>query len=288
MADWDDPADQALTWTREDVHMDECVPTLACEYALNAPAFGLDRANLVFGPPLRIRYRPVHGYLYVTRVPQAPAEATPAFEATALRRRREAARTLGRDWPDRYLPAVLAHFEWMRTARIDDRQSALVAWDGFWPRLNDIWLMHMLIVPPLYALLEELATVYAAITGRPATDAPTFWQGRAGTLQDLQQRLHDLAVAIRAAPAVADTLGSLRSLDDLAGLDGGGQVREAIAAFLAVHGDVGQSGFSITIPSWSDEPRLLLVELGRLVRSNGDDPAVRRAHLLAESAALEE
>ena len=285
--EWDDPADALLTWTREDIHMDECMPVLSCDYVLEAPAFGLDRANLVFGPPARVRYRRVHGYVYATRVLQAPADAMPGLEATALRRRREAARALGRDWPDRYLPAVLAHFAWMRAARIDDRPSALAAWDAFWPKVNDIWLMHMLIVPPVYCLLEEFASAYAAITGRAATDVPTFWQGRAATLQDMQQRLHDLAALIRAEPAVAGAIATLRTLDDLAGLGGGGRVRAAIDAFLLVHGDVGQTGFGITSPSWSNEPRLLLVELGRLVRSGGEDPSVRRARLVAESDALE-
>jgi rifampicin phosphotransferase len=286
--DWGDPADASMTWTREDIHMDECMPVLSCDYVLEAPAFGLDRANFVFGPPARIRYRAIHGYMYATRVSQAPADALPGLEATGLRRRREAARTLGRDWPDRYLPAVLAHYAWMRTARIEDRPSALAAWDAFWPKVNDIWLMHMLIVPPVYCLLEELATAYAAITGRPATDVPTFWQGRAATLQDLQRRLHDLAALIRAEPAVAGALGTLRTLDELAGIEGGARVREAIDAFLAVHGDVGQTGFTIGSPSWSDEPRLLLVELGRLVRSATEAPAARRARLLADSDALEQ
>jgi len=285
--EWDDPADAELTWTREDVHMDECLPALSCDYVLNAPAFGLDRASLVFGPPARIRYRAVHGYMYHARVPQAPAEAMPALEATALRRRREAARHLGKDWPERYLPAVLAHFAWMRAARIDDRPSALAAWDAFWPKLNDIWLIHMLIVPPVYSLLEELATVYASLTGRPATDVPTFWQGRAGTLHEMQQRLHDLAATIRAEPAVARAIAGLHALDDLDRIDGGPRVRDALAAFLALHGDLGQTGFGITSPSWSDEPRLLFCELGRLVGSTGESPSARRARLLGDSDALE-
>jgi hypothetical protein len=71
----------------------------------------------------------------------------------------------------------------MNSARIDDRPRALAAWEAFWPRINDIWLTHMLIVPPVYSLLEELAQLYASLTGRPATDVATFWQGRAETLQ---------------------------------------------------------------------------------------------------------
>ncbi len=285
--DWEEPGDAALTWTREDVHMDECRPALAADFVIQAPAFGLDRANLVFGPPARVRYRSVHGYLYAARVPEATAAEMPALEATALRRRREAARTLGPDWTSRYLPAVLAHFEWMKAARISDRESARAAWDSFWPRINDIWLIHMLIVPPVYSLLEELATLYASLTGRPATDAATFVQGRAETLQDLQQRLHDLAATIRTTPSVAGAIGSIRSLRELDALAGGPPVRAAIAAFLERHGDVGQPGFAIESPAWADKPRQLMLELARLVRSAGESPSVRRSRLLADGDALE-
>lgn len=284
--EWEDPADAALTWTREDVHMDECRPVLSCDFTLHAPAFGLDRANYVFGPPARVRYISPHGYMYHARVPQAPIADMPALEATGLRRRREAARHLGKDWPERYLPAVLAHFAWMRAARIDDAPSALKAWDAFWPRINDIWLIHMLVVPPVYALLEELSALYASVTGRPATEAPGLVQGGTVTLLDLQQRLHDLAAAIRATPAVADAIGGIRTLDQLDAIEGGTAIRHAVETFLAVHGDVGQPGFDIESPAWSDDPRLLLVELTRLTRSDAEPPAVRHDRLLVAAEDL--
>ena len=286
--DWDDPADADLTWTREDVHMDACRPTLSCDFTVNAPAWGIDKANDVFGPPARVRYRAVHGYMYHTRVPLRPANEMPALEASGLRNRRAAARTLGRDWPERYLPSVLAHFDWMRTVRIDDRPSALAAWDAFWPRVNDIWLTHMLVVPPVYSLLEELAQLYASLTGHPATDVPAFWQGRAETLQRMQQRMHDLAALIRGVPAVARALPTIRRLDELDGLEGGPKVRAALETFLAEHGDVGQANFDTESPAWADDPRLLLVELARLVQHAGEDPAARRARLIADGARLEE
>jgi len=106
-------------------------------------------------------------------------------------------------------------------------------------------------------------------------------------LLDLQQRLHDLAAEIRATPAVAEAMSGLRTLDDLTALDGGARIRAAIEAFLAIHGDVGQTGFDIESPAWADEPRLLLIELARLVRSEGESPAARHTRLVAEATALE-
>ena len=53
--------------------MDECRPALSCDFTLQAPAFGLDKANEVFGPPARVRYFATHGYLYHARVPLRPA-----------------------------------------------------------------------------------------------------------------------------------------------------------------------------------------------------------------------
>ncbi|MDP9245579.1 MAG: PEP-utilizing enzyme, partial [Chloroflexota bacterium] len=285
--EWDDPADALLTWTREDVHMNECRPRLSCDFTLQAPVFGLDHVNYVFGPPARIRFRSAHGYMYGTRVPQAPADAMPQLEASGLRRRREAARHLGRDWTDRYLPAVLAHFDWMQAVPIDDRASALPAWDAFWPRINDIWFIHMLVVHPMYSLLEELAALYATLTGRPAAEALTLVQGRQLTLLDMQQRLHDLAGAIRSTPAVARDIARLPGLDELTALDGGAPIRRATEAFLAAHGNVGQPGFEIDSPSWSDEPRLLLVELARLVRTEAESPTTRHTRLVADAEALD-
>src|SRR5258708_2185398 len=214
--------------------------------------------------------------MYAPRVPLAPAADLPALEATGLQRRREAARTLGRDWPDRYLPMVLDHFAWMRAARIADAASALALWDGFGRRVNDIWLIHMLSVPPVYSLLEELGAAYASLTGRPATDAPSLFAGRAATLQEMQQGLHDLAAAVRATPAVAERIPTVRSLDELTALEGGMRIRAAIEAFLERHGDVGQAGFDITSPSWSDEPRQLLVEPAPLLPPPGHSPGDRR------------
>ncbi len=284
--EWDDPTDASLTWAREDVHMNECLPRLSCDYVINAPAFGLDKANDVFGPPVRVRYRRFHGYMYAASQPLVPADQLPAQQALGLKRRREAARTLAHDWKARYLPAVLAHFAWMRAARFDDRASALRAWDELWPRINDIWLMHMLIVPPIYSLLDELATLYASLTGRPATEATGLVQGHADTLQAMQQTLHEIAREIRMTPAVAEAIDDVRSLDELAALDGGAPIRAAIDGFLAQHGDVGQVGFYIDSPSWSDQPRSLLVELARIARATGESPAARRARLLADGAAL--
>src|SRR5258708_2677014 len=102
----------------------------------------------------------------------------------------------------------------------------------------------------------------------------------------MQQGLHDLAAAVRATPAVAERIPTVRSLDELTALEGGMRIRGAIEAFLERHGDVGQAGFDITSPSWSEEPRQLLVELARLVRSQDESPAARRARLLADGDAI--
>src|SRR5205085_2536387 len=75
--------------------------------------------------------------------------------------------------------------------------------------------------------------------------------------------------------------------DELEALHGGPRVRAAIESFLAVHGNIGQPGFTIESPAWADEPRLLFVELARQVGSAGDSPAARRARLLADGDALE-
>ena len=289
---WDDPADAALTWNQEEAHMADCRPALACDFALEAPAFGIDKANELLGPRVRIRYRQVHGYMYFTSVPLVPPDAVPGEQARGLEARRARARTLRRDWDERYLPAVTAHLDWTREADMDQiGEDAAGRWDEFWTRVNDVWLIHMLVVGSAYSVLQELANLYAALTGGPATDGPILVQARADTLFGLQQHLHTVAVRLRALPAVAKAIGdgSVRSLADLDRLEGGGAAREAIDGFIAQYGDAGQDAIDIRIPAWADDPSTLIADLRRMVRElPSEDPATRRARLLAESEGLAE
>ena len=288
--EWDDPADAALTWTQEDAHMADCLPVLACDFVLEAPAFGIAKVNELLGPPVRIRYRGVRGYMYYTVVPLVAEDALPAEQARALEKRRALARTLRHDWDERYLPTVLDHFRWMREADADQvGEAAARTWDEFWTRVNDVWMIHMVVVGGAYSVLQELANLYAALTSGPATDGLILVQARADTLVALQQDLQALAGTLRALPAVAEAIGSgsARTLDDLDGLAGGATARQAIAAFLGRYGDAGQVGLFIESPAWSDEPSMLVAELRRLVRSEpSEDPAARRKRLLEESDAL--
>ena len=290
--DWADPADAALTWTQEQAHMTSCRPVLACDFVIEAPAFGLDKANEVLGPPVRVRYRGVHGYMYFTNVPLVSEDALPAEQARGLEKRRALARTLRRDWDERYLPTVLAHFRWMREADADAvGGTAARTWDEFWTRINDIWRIHMLVVGPAYSVLHELANLYAALTGGPATDGPMLVQARADTLNALQQDLHTLAGTLRGLSAVAEAIGSgsARTFEDLRGLADGETARESIVTFLARYGDAGQTEFDIDSPAWSDDPTTLVADLRRLIRAEpSEDPLSRRARLLAESDALAE
>ena len=289
---WDDPADAALTWNQEEAHMADCRPVLACDFALEAPAVGLDKANELLGPRIRIRYRQVHGYMYFTSVPLVPPDAVPAEQARGLDARRARARTLLQDWRERYLPAVIAHLDWMRDADMGQTgEAAARRWDEFWTRINDVWFIHMLVVGSAYAVLQELANLYATLTGGPPTDGPILVQARADTLFGLQQHLHTVAVRLRALPAVATAIGdgSVRTLADLDRLEGGGAAREAIDGFITQYGDAGQDTIDIRIPAWADDPSTLVADLRRMVRElPSEDPATRRARLLAESDALAE
>ena len=290
--DWDDPADAMLTWTQEDAHMADCRPVLGCDFVLEAPAFGITKANELLGPPVDIRYRGVRGYMYYATVPLVPADDLPAEQARGVERRRTLARTLRTEWDERYLPTVLAHYGWMREADADQvGDDAARVWDEFWTRVNDVWRIHMLVVGPAYSVLQELANLYAAFTGGPATDGLILVQARAETLFELQRDLHALAGTIRALPAVAEAVagGSARTPAELGALEGGPAAGAAVAAFLGRYGDAGQAGLFIESPAWSDEPAMLTAELRRLIQIEpSEDPAIRRSRLLAESDALAE
>ena len=289
---WDRPGDERLTWLREDAHMAERHTPLEQDYVLEGPNFGIIRRGALAGSPLEIRHWPFNGYFYASTTPLVPPVELPARLEAMLRRRRAGARAIKRIWDTDYLPGVLAHYAWMRAVRLDGSPAeALGAWDGLWRRINDIWVTHMSVTSPSYAAADELAQTYAALTGRPMTEAPALTAGLADTLHAMRRELEALVAAIREQPASAGAIAA-REVRSLAGLDAladGAAVRDALERFLAKWGDMGQVDFGLSAPAWADEPALLLAEISRMLRApTGADPDARRAKLRAEAGRIAE
>ena len=289
---WADPADADLTWNQEDAHTAEARPYLSADYSFHGPQVGINTRLVDQGGPVRVRYALFNCYVYVTAPLAVAPEEVAEARARVSAKSRQQARQLRQTWDTEYLPAVHEHYAWIRAQvpETQDRAAAVAAWIELWRRVSRIWITHMRTTGPAYNVMDELAERYAALTGRPATEAPILIQGRAETLQAMERCLYHVVLAVRDAPAVARAIenGDARSLEDLEALPGGGPVAGELWSFLERFGDAGQLGLDLRNPAWLDEPRLVLVEIARRLRGELEDPDARHARLIAISDALAE
>lgn len=286
--EWEDPADAALTWDREDAHFGEFQLPLASDYIVEGPGFGIRRRAETMAAPVFGVFKPFNGRVYTTLKTLVPPEGVDAAAAAALARRRTHARQLARLWDEEYLPKVRADLDWMRSLRpLElDAAAAVAAWGELWRRVNHIWVIHMMVTSGSYVIMDELAEVYESMTGRPGVEALSFTSGRAAILQRQQRDFHRLLERIRGLPEVAVGIaaGEARTRAAIAALPGGEAAAAALDAFLAAHGDVGQLLNDLHVPAWADEPSLLINELARsLAGAASDDPEARLARQRAEA-----
>jgi len=286
---WDDPEDAKLTWGREDAHFDRVFGPLSCEFLIQGPDYGIRKRLGAIGFPLLIRHRAFNGRVYASEKPLV-AEDRIAEELTrATTFRRGFARTLGRHWEDELLPELHQHYEWMRGLDIAlmTGDDAANAWLEMWRRVNRIWTIHFIVTGSAYPVMEELAQAYEKLVGGNGAEALAITQGHAPTLQRLEVDLHGLAEAIRQWPAIADALTSGgRSVEKLAGLDGGPRFARTLEDFLRVHGDIGQENFDLESPAWRDDPSKLLAVLAQRLGSDGEHPDERAARVHARGSEI--
>lgn len=287
--EWEDPADAALTWDREDAHFGEFQLPLATDYVVEGPSFGIRRRTEIMAAPAFGVFKAFNGRMYAAQKTLVPADELAAAGAAALARRRAHARQLARLWDEEYLPKVRADLAWMRSLRPMelDPAAAAGAWSELWRRVNHIWTIHMMVTSGAYGIMDELAEVYEALTGRPGVEALSFTSGRASILQRQQRDFHELLERIVALPAVASAIagGAARTRDAIASLPGGESAIDALDAFLAAHGDVGQLLNDLHVPAWADEPSLLITEIARSLAAVPDDPEARVVRQRAEAEA---
>jgi pyruvate,water dikinase len=87
----------------------------------------------------------------------------------------------------------------------------------------------------------------------------------------------ELTEMARRSPAIGEAVARGASLEELRSLDANSG--RAVDAFLAKHGDSGQSSEGLGAPSWSDEPSLLIGAIASRLAGAIEDPDARLARL---------
>lgn len=288
--EWRDPRDAELHWRRDDAHFSGPVPRLLGEYVTNAAHFGMARRAEFFDAPVVMRLEGFNGRRYVAAQPRYPREELAAHLRDSTSRIRAFTRGLRRTWDEEWLPHLLATYQWMRGLDLERAPLERVAsaCEELWPRVNEIWRIHMLTVGPAYVLMDELAETYERLIGGSAVDAFKMTQGLAHSLQALERDMYLLTGHARSAPAVAAGLaaGTITTSEQLRATPGSKALSDAIPSFLETYGNLGHSGEDMRDLPWADDPSLLLAEIGRRIATPAQDPDERHARLIAEGEAV--
>ncbi|HEX4744522.1 MAG TPA: PEP/pyruvate-binding domain-containing protein [Candidatus Limnocylindria bacterium] len=268
--EWSHPDDAKLHWRREDAHQSGPSRRLALAVWRNSPAYGVRKRAEIDDLPMAPRFAPFHGRLYLAVERRRRDGDMSELQRRATARVRARARTWRRVWDEDYVPRLRAHYAWIDTviAELPTAPLATIAtrWDELWPRLHDIWTMHMLTTGAAYPIMDELAETYERLTGGTTAEALKLTQARTPALQRLARDFHALL--------------RLYTGSDRAAFE------RAADAFVAAHGNLGSSGEDVAEPTWQDDRGLLMAELDRRAAHPEEDPDARTARLIAEGDAI--
>jgi rifampicin phosphotransferase len=280
---WADSDDAKLVWRRDDAHHTGVMTPLAIEYTRMGPGYGVRKRDETLGPPVLMRFQAFNGRMYSSTKPLRPPDEMERYQREALARRRRLARHIRKDWDERYLAELDELYERMRAVvpKRMSRDDAARAWEDLWRAHRRAWTIHMLVTAGSYTVMDELRQTYEELVGGPASDAYALTQGLAHTLQRMDRDLAGLADSARREPRVAEAIARGAGVEELRTIDGA--FGRAIDAFLAAHGDAGQSAEGLGAPSWSDDPSLLVGAIGQRLAQSGEHPDERLARLHASA-----
>jgi phosphohistidine swiveling domain-containing protein len=280
---WQDPDDASLVWRRDDAHQTRVRTPLGIEYGLHGAAYGMRKRDEQLGPPVLTRVRAFNGRMYNSARPLRPPEEMPQHQLNAVGRRRRLARRIRGDWDERFLPELNEIYSWMSALDPDapGRDEAVTAWDELWRRHKRAWTIHMLVTAAAYTVTDELGQTYEELIGGPALEAFAMMQGLAPALQRMDKDLFELAAAAERSRPIANAIARGATFEELRRLDP--SFGRAVDAFLAVHGDNGQSSEGLGYLAWSDDSALLMGAIGARVGRATEHPDARLARLRGDA-----
>lgn len=294
--DWQ-PGDRELEWEWDDMHTPRAVPPLSEDY-LTCLEAGFAYGYEAVGHPASILVRVWNGYAYFAYRIDAPEAEHDAIRAAA---------------PDRYRSEIpLASAYWERSlaelreryAEIDavtgtEPAAELIAgWRRAWEHVRRAWEIHFHAITGPYQVLDDLADRYEAlIPGSSVVDALELVAGTVPELLAVELDLERLVAAAVAAPAVTARLKAAPAptIDDLRAVPDGQPFLAELTTFLTRHGHLGAVREDLMDPSWLEDPRPLLEDVGRRIggargtadarRAEREQTAARRAEAIRTALA---
>ena len=247
------------------MHAPHAVPALSEDY-LGALSEGFKAGYEAAGLPYTIFGRVWHGYAYFAFRIEAPETEHAAIRAAAPDAWRRTIATTTAYWADARHELAAMYDEIEAVSGTEPAEQLAGAWDRAWQHVARAWKIHFVAISGPYQVLEDLADRYEELVpGSGPADAFELVAGTVPELRAVERDLERLSAAAVAAPAVAARLREVPppTLDEVAGLPGGSTFLAALDDFLSAHGHLGHMTEDLVEPSWSEDSRPLLGDIGR-------------------------
>ena len=288
--EWLEPADAELSWEWDDMHLPFALSPLAGDYAKlmgEGFAYRYERLEL----PMQILARVWNGYAFFAARYGDPGESSEHFNDRNVAARRATVPIAGDYWRERALrelPELYAAVDGVPVETLTSEELA-AAWEPAWGRIGRAWKIHFFAITGPYQALNDLADLYESIMPNASPgEGLRLVQGGIAELQEVERGLERLGQLAAGQPELREWLLAAEgpTLPELARLPNGAALVAAITEFLARHGHLGQGFDDLALPSWGEEPSLLLSELAKRLRQPATDAGDRQARLASESDAL--
>ena len=286
---WREPDDAELTWEWDDMHMPIAVTPLSGDYNElmgTGFAYGYERLSV----PYEVLTRICNCYTYFAWRNPFPESEREAADERYTAARRAAIPTSDAYWR-RAVTELRQIYDWVADQPVETAPAAELAetWDEAWRLIGRAWGIHFYAIRGPYQVLDDLADLYEAVIPEAAPgEALGLIGGGVHELHEVERGLERLAAMAADEIAVERLVRqSGATLDELAALDVADPFVAALRGFLAEHGHLGQMFDDLGLPSWIEEPGLLLTEIAkRIEHSMPVDAETRRRRLADEAVVL--
>ncbi|MEO8462033.1 MAG: PEP-utilizing enzyme [Chloroflexota bacterium] len=287
--EWPDPAFASLSWWRDETHLPFPLAPLAQDYA-EVMGGGFRAGYEFFDSLMQYRLLVVNGWAYLGLDYGSPDADTEAIDDQLAMVARAFGPETSAYW-DRALVELQDLYAGIAAIDVDGLSATELsaAWQRAWQAAARAWAIHMVVTWSAYQLPEDLANLYrAAFPDAPDAEGARLIQGANDVLQSVQADVEALTSMAATRPAVARRLRRQPppSVEEVARVDGGDEFVAALQQFLAKHGHLGQGFDDLALPSWSDEPTILIGQIAQRLAHPPERAADRRAQLRAEADRL--